>query len=61
MAKSAAKNAEFECSIVGIAAGGSPKLIKKMFNRTCVDWDDNRYTWEVQDDSTESLLVLTAI
>lgn len=54
-------NANNECAIVGIADGGTPKLIKKMFNRTCVDWDDNRYTWEVQDDSTESLLVLTAI
>lgn len=56
-----APNAAGEMSLVGIAAGGNPKLIKKLFNRTAVDWDNNRYTWEVQDDSTESLLVLTAI
>jgi hypothetical protein len=26
-----------------------------------VDWDNNRYTWTVEDDSTESLIRLTAI
>ena len=54
-------NGTNEVSLVGIAAGGDPVLIKKIFNRTAVDWNNNRYTWEVQDDSTESLLVLTAI
>lgn len=56
-----APNANGEMSLVGIAAGGDPIIVKKLFNRTAVDWDNNRYTWEVQDDSTESLLVLTAI
>ena len=54
-------NAEGECQLIGIAAGGNPVAIKKLFNRTAVDYNNNRYTWEAQDDSTESLLVLTAI
>lgn len=32
-----------------------------MFNRTAVDFDNNRYKWTVEDDSTESLIRLTAI
>lgn len=54
-------NAEFEASLIGIAAGGSPKIIRKIYNRTATDWDGNRYKWECQDDSTESLMILTAI
>lgn len=54
-------NAENEISLVGIKDGGDAVLIKKIFNRTAVDWDNNRYTWTVEDDSTESLLRLTAI
>lgn len=56
-----APNANGECQLIGIAAGGNPVAIKKLFNRTAVDYDNNRYTWEAQDDSSESLLVLTAI
>lgn len=54
-------SAEFEASIIGIAPGSSPKIIKKVHNRTAVDFDGNRFTWECQDDSTESLMILTAI
>jgi len=54
-------NANGECSLVGIADGGDAIIIKKIFNRTAVDWNNNRYTWAVEDDSTESLLRLTAI
>jgi hypothetical protein len=52
-----------EMSIQGTLAGtgGNQVRIKKLYNRTCRDFDDNRYTWEIQDDSTESILVLTAI
>jgi hypothetical protein len=50
-----------ECSLVGITDGGDAVVLKKMFNRTAVDWNSNRYTWEAQDDSTESLIRLTAI
>lgn len=54
-------NANGECQIRGIATGGNNVSIKKLFNRTAVDYDNNRYTWAVEDDSTESLLRLTAI
>lgn len=35
--------------------------IRKLHNRTMIDFDNNRYTWEIQDDSTANVLVLTAI
>lgn len=35
--------------------------IRKLHNRTMIDFDNNRYTWEIQDDSTANILVLTAI
>jgi hypothetical protein len=54
-------NAEGEMSLIGIGAGGSSVIIKKLFNRTATDWDNNRYTWALEDDSTESILRLTAI
>ena len=53
-------NAAAEMSLVGLTADG-PVILKKMFNRTAVDWSGNRYTWELEDDSTESLIRLTAI
>ena len=56
-----APNANGECQIIGIASGGDAIAIKKMYNRTCVDYDNNRYTWTAEDDSTESLLRLTAL
>ena len=48
-------------SLVGLSTGGNPVLLKKMFNRTAIDYSNNRYTWTVEDDSTESLIRLTAI
>tara|TARA_Y200000002_G_scaffold274911_1_gene229200 strand:+ start:200 stop:559 length:360 start_codon:yes stop_codon:yes gene_type:complete len=56
-----APNAVGECSLVGYAPGGTAIILKKMFNRTAVDWSSNRYKWTVEDDSTESLIRLTAI
>lgn len=52
-----------EMSLQGTISGtgGNQVRIKKLFNRTCRDFNDNRYKWEIQDDSTESILVLTAI
>ena len=35
--------------------------IRKFHNRTVIDFNNNRYTWEIQDDSTANVLVLTAI
>ena len=56
-----APNADLECQLIGIGSGSTPIAIKKLFNRTAVDYNNNRYTWETEDDSTESLLRLTAI
>ena len=41
--------------------GGDQVRIKKLYNRTCRDFNNNRYTWVIQDDSTESIMLLTAI
>lgn len=54
-------NAAGECALVGITAGGDPVNVRRLFNRTATDFNGNRYTWTVEDDSTESLLRLTAI
>jgi len=56
-----APNGAGEISIVGIAPGSTPVILKKIFNRTAVDWNNNRYTWEAQDDSSQSLLILTPV
>ena len=50
-----------EMSIMGYVNGGSQVRIKKFYNRTCRDFSNNRYKWVVQNDSTASLLILTAI
>ena len=49
-----------ECSIIGLASGQA-KTCAKLTNRLFTDFSDNRYTWSTLDDSTESLLILTAI
>ena len=50
-----------EMSIMGYITGGSQVRIKKFYNRTCRDFSNNKYKWAVSNDSTASLLVLTAI
>lgn len=51
-----------EMSINGVISGsGQAVRISKLYNRTCRDFANNRYTWEVQDDSTATIIVLTAI
>jgi hypothetical protein len=54
---------ENEMSIQGYIAGtdGTQVRIKKLYNRTCRDFANNRYTWEIQDDSTETILRLTPL
>ena len=54
-------NANNECQIIGIGAGGAAIAIAKITGRKAVDFDGNSYTWATEDDSTESLLRLTAI
>ena len=54
--------ADDEMVIQGFVAGsGDPVNIRKLQNRTVIDFDNNRYDWEVQDDSTANILVLTPI
>jgi hypothetical protein len=52
-----------EMSIQGYLAGsaGTQIRINKLYNRTCRDFANNRYTWEIQDDSSATILVLTAM
>ena len=49
-----------EMSIMGTTPTGQV-TIKKLYNKTCRDFNNNRYTWAVEDDSTETVLRLTAI
>jgi len=50
-------------SIDAVKAGstGDQVRIKKLYNRTCRDFNNNRYTWVIQDDSTSNVMVVTAI
>ena len=52
-----------EMSLQGFVDGtdGNAVYIRKVQNRTMLDFDNNRYTWEIQDDSTANILILTAI
>ena len=52
-----------EMSIQGTLGNGTGTQvrIKKLYNRTCRDFANNRYTWVIEDDSTETVLRLTAI
>ena len=53
--------AEGEMVLQGFVAGANAVNVKKLFNRTCVDFNGNRYTWEIVDDSSANYLELTAI
>lgn len=54
--------ADNEMVVKGYVAGsGDGVNIRKFHNRTVIDFDNNRYTWETQDDSTANIIVLTAI
>ena len=44
-----------------IAGSGEAVRIKKLYNRTCRDFANNRYTWEIQDDSIATILILTEL
>jgi U3 small nucleolar RNA-associated protein 14 len=44
-----------------VGGAGDGVNIRKVQNRTMIDFDNNRYKWEIQDDSTANILVLTAI
>jgi hypothetical protein len=47
-------------TLVGML-NGAPRTLSKINFRTAVDFNGNRYKWSLQDDSTQTLLILTAI
>jgi hypothetical protein len=49
-----------EMVIIGYLNGASVRL-RKLNNRTCADFNGNRYKWALSDDSTTSVITLTAI
>jgi hypothetical protein len=48
-----------EMTIVGLL-NGSPVALNKLNFRTAADFSSNRYKWSLSDDSTETLIILTA-
>jgi hypothetical protein len=44
-----------------VGGSGDGVNIRKVQNRTMIDFNNNRYTWSISDDSTANVLVLTAI
>lgn len=50
-----------DAALVGIATGGTAITIRKLTNRVATDYNGQRYTWNLSDDSTETLIRLTAI
>ena len=50
-----------EMSIVGVTSGGGAVALQKLTQNKATDYNGNSYTWEVADDSSESLLRLTAV
>jgi hypothetical protein len=55
--------AQGEMVIRGFIGGSSdsPVIVKKISGRKITGYDDNQYTWYVDNDSTANVLVLTAI
>ena len=49
-----------EMVIIGYLNGQAVRL-RKLNNRTCADFNGNRYKWLLIDDSTTSIITLTAI
>jgi hypothetical protein len=49
-----------EATLVGML-NGSPVTLRKINFRTVADFSSVRYKWTLSDDSTETLLILTAI
>ena len=52
-----------EMVVRGFVGGSSdsPVIVKKISGKVITGFDDNRYTWYVDNDSTANVLVLTAI
>jgi hypothetical protein len=50
-----------EMVIIGYKSDGQSVRLRKLNNRTCADFNGNRYKWSLSDDSTTSVISLTAI
>jgi hypothetical protein len=50
-----------EAVLLGLLNGSQPISIRELTNKTAIDFSSNRYKWSLQDDSTETLLILTAM
>jgi hypothetical protein len=52
-----------EMKLVGYVGGngGATVILNKLQKRTAIDWNGNRYTWRIENDSTNDYIVLTAI
>jgi hypothetical protein len=49
-----------EAVLLGLL-NGQPISIRELTNRIAIDFSSNRYKWTLTDDSTETLLILTAM
>jgi hypothetical protein len=61
--KAAGALAANEMSIQGTLddGTGAQVRIKKLYNRTCRDFNNNRYKWAIENDSTETVMRLTPL
>jgi hypothetical protein len=50
-----------EAVLLGLLNGSQPISIRELTNKIAVDFSSNRYKWTLTDDSTETLLILTAM
>ena len=50
-----------EMVLFGSDGTGNRIPLKKISLHKATDYDNNQYTWEIQDDSTESVVLLTAL
>jgi hypothetical protein len=55
----AANEMSIQANIAG--SDGNQVRIAKLYNKTCRDFNNNRYTWETQDDSTATIFVVTPL
>jgi len=50
-----------EATLVGINSAGRPVTLQKLTNKIATDFNGVRYKWTLSDDSTETLIILTAL
>jgi len=59
--KATADLLEGEMVMFGSDGTGNRITLKKVTGHKAYDFDNNIYTWSIEDDSTESIVILTAI